>query len=205
MTDTQRSIGIVVLAAGAASRFGSAKQLAHIDGAALVRRAASAACASAAHVVVVTGAHRAAVEACLAGLPVECAFNADWESGMGSSIGCGIRALAAMQAVDAAIVALADQVAIGSSAFADLAAAYAGVPTNIVAAGYAGIVGPPCLFPRRYFGELTALRGDHGARSVLERHADSVRVLTLPAAAIDIDTQADYARLIRSGYADSAS
>jgi molybdenum cofactor cytidylyltransferase len=205
MTATQGSIGIVVLAAGAASRFGSAKQLLRVDGVAIVRRAACAARASAAHVVVVTGAHRAAVEACLAGLPVECAFNADWESGMGSSIGCGIQALAAMQAVDAAIIALADQVAIDSTAFADLAAAYAGASTRIVAAGYAGIVGPPCLFPRRYFGELAALRGDQGARSVLERHANDVRVLTLPAAAIDIDTQADYARLTRTGHADNAS
>jgi molybdenum cofactor cytidylyltransferase len=205
MTATQRSIGIVVLAAGAASRFGSAKQLLQIDGAALVQRAACAARASAAHVVVVTGAHRAAVEACLAGLPIECVFNADWESGMGSSIGCGIRALAAMPAVDAAIIALADQAEIGSTAFADLAAKSAGAPMSIVAAGYAGIVGPPCLFPRRYFGELCALRGDHGARSVLERYASDVRVLTLPAAAIDIDTQADYARLTRSRRADSAS
>jgi molybdenum cofactor cytidylyltransferase len=86
MTGMRDSIGIVVLAAGAASRFGSAKQPAQVDGAALVWRAASAACGSAAHVVVVTGAHRAAVEACLAGLPIECAFNADWESGMGRLI-----------------------------------------------------------------------------------------------------------------------
>jgi molybdenum cofactor cytidylyltransferase len=195
MTGPQDSVGIVVLAAGAANRFGSAKQLAQIDGVTLVRRAASAACASAAHVIVVTGAYRAAVEASLAGLPIECAFNADWESGMGSSIGCGIRALAALQAVEAAIIALADQAAIGNTAFDELVAAWAAAPARIVAARRGGIVGPPCLFPFRYFAELTALRGDRGARSVLERHAPEVCALDLPAAAIDIDTQADYARL----------
>jgi molybdenum cofactor cytidylyltransferase len=198
MTGKQNGVGIVVLAAGTASRFGSAKQLAPIAGAPLVRRAAAAACGQAVHVVVVTGAHRAAVEACLDGLPVQRVFNADWESGMGSSIGCGILALAAIQSVDAAIIALADQVAIGSTAFAELVAEYASAPGCIIAAGYAGVIGPPCLFPRQHFDELAALRGDRGARSVLAIHSADVRVLSLPAAAIDIDTQADYAHVNRT-------
>src|SRR5262249_31257782 len=66
------------------------------------------------------------------------------------------------------------------------------------AAGDAAIVVPTCerkrgnpvLWPRRYFAEVSALTGDVGARSVIERHADRVHLVALddPAILADVDT-----------------
>ena len=183
------NIGIVVLAAGAAKRFGSAKLVMPIEGVPLVRRAALAALEVGTQVVVVTGAHRDAVEACVADLAVTHAFNADWEGGMGCSIACGVAALRDCEAV---IIALADQPLIGRDEFAALIMAHARASGRIVAAQFDGVAGPPCLFPRQYFHALMELHSEQGARGLLMQYTDRVDTVPLPAAAVDIDTRDDY-------------
>jgi molybdenum cofactor cytidylyltransferase len=193
---TDSRIGIVVLAAGNASRFGSAKQQVPVEGVPLVRRAAEAAMNTGASVVVVTGAHRELVEENLSGLSVSLAFNPDWQLGMGGSIACGVRHLEkTAAAVDAIIISLADQPMITTTELTQLIGAHRQTPGRIVAAKYDGVLGAPCLFPRKYFNDLANLSGAHGARVVLERHADEVDALSMPMAATDIDTPEDYARL----------
>jgi len=188
-------IGIVVLAAGAATRFGSSKLTVPIDGVPLVRRAALAALGASAHVVVITGAHRAAVESCIADLAVERVFNPGWADGIGGSIACGVAALS--PSCDATIIALGDQALIGSDEFRALIAAHARAPGRIIAATYADVVGPPCLFPPAFFGELIELAGDRGARMLLQRHSHLVDALPMACAAVDIDTVDDAARFER--------
>jgi len=186
---TTERIGIVVLAAGAATRFGASKLSETMDGVPLVRRAVLAATETGAQVVVVTGAHRNLIEPCIADLPSQCAFNANWADGMGASIACGIAVLATR--CDAAIIALADQVRIGAEQFNALIAAHANSPQRIIAAQFDGVIGPPCLFPRAYFAELAELAGDRGARALLQRRADRVDSLPMPQAAVDVDTPED--------------
>jgi len=186
-------LGIVVLAAGAASRFGACKLTVPIEGVPLVRRAALAALGVGAQVVVITGAHRNLVETCLADLPVQCAFNANWADGIGASIACGIETLATR--CDAAIIALADQVLISTEQFNALIAAHTRAPARIIAAQYDGVLGAPCLFPRAYFEELTGLHGGRGAHALLQRYVDYVDFVPMPSAAMDIDTPEDYARV----------
>lgn len=55
----------------------------------------------------------------------------------------------------------------------------------------------PCVFPRRFFGELAALTGDTGGRAVWKQHADEVRFWDTPNTAefADIDTPESYQRL----------
>jgi molybdenum cofactor cytidylyltransferase len=186
-------VGVVVLAAGESRRFGAPKLLALVDGVALIRRAALAAKAVGTTVVVVIGAHRDKVEPHIADLKVERAFNPDWANGMGSSIACGVAKLDS--AIDAALIALADQPLIGKRELLRLIGAHAAAPERIIAAQFSGLLGPPCLFPRQYFDELVALGGAQGARAVLARHADRTEALPMPAAAIDIDTPQDLAML----------
>jgi molybdenum cofactor cytidylyltransferase len=187
------SVGIVLLAAGEAKRFGSSKLILPIDGVALVRRAVLAALVIDANVVVVIGAHRDSVESQVADLPIARVFNANWAAGMGGSIACGIAALPATS--DAAIIALADQALVGAPEFGVLVAEHERAPERIIAAQYSGIVGPPCLFPRQFFADLSQLSGEHGARRVLQRHAADIEVVSMPRAALDIDTADDYSAL----------
>jgi molybdenum cofactor cytidylyltransferase len=50
---------------------------------------------------------------------------------------------------------------------------------------------PPVYFPAAYFPALMALRGDSGARALLQRHA--AEVTAVPVADLgDLDTPSDY-------------
>jgi molybdenum cofactor cytidylyltransferase len=72
-----------------------------------------------------------------------------------------------------------------------LAEQWAQSKSDIVASQYAGVTGPPIVFPARCFPKLMALQGDHGARSVVAGDTGSVRAITFEDGAIDIDRSAD--------------
>ncbi|MGH8517768.1 MAG: nucleotidyltransferase family protein, partial [Panacagrimonas sp.] len=72
---------------------------------------------------------------------------------------------------------------------------HAAHPDAIVAADHGGdTLGPPCLFPARDFPALVALDGDRGARVLLRQHPERVRRVSMPRAALDVDTPEDLAR-----------
>ena len=196
MTSFQAPIGAVLLAAGEASRFGTAKQLLVIDGEPMARRMALAALAAGlSPVIVVTGAHHDQVAASLGGLDVQIVRHEDWSSGMGGSLAAGVRAIVQrVPSLSSLMVLLADQPSVGAAELKAMLQAYAGGAGRILAASYDGHRGPPCLFPRFFFDELAALRGPRGARSLLEKYADRVDAHDLPAASFDIDTPTDHAR-----------
>ena len=192
-------IGVLVLAAGAASRFGAAKQLADIGGVAMVRHCAQNALRVTARVVVVTGAHREDVEGALHGLDLSIAHNDRWSAGMGGSIAVATRmAIERFPAITGVIVLLGDQPLVSNDDLRTLVDAHRADPERIIAAFAGGVLGPPCLFPQRYFEALTMLDGADGARRVLREHADRVVALDMPNAGVDVDTPQDYAAMVGS-------
>jgi CTP:molybdopterin cytidylyltransferase MocA len=185
---------VLVLAAGSAGRFGAPKQCVHVDGVPLVRRAALAGLGVGADVVVVTGANAGAVAEALQGLPLETLHNAGWADGMGTSIACGIRHVAQNAGGRAALICLSDQPLVGTAQLQRLIDAHGETPDHIIAADHGTALGPPCIFPRRFYPELAALPGAEGARRVLAAHAADVRIVAMPEASVDIDTRDDLAR-----------
>lgn len=185
---------IVLLAAGASSRFGSMKQLQPLrEGRSLVRHAAETALATGLPVWVVTGSHAERVEAELDGLAVNALRNVDWARGMGGSLSLGA-SVAGAQA-DALIVMLADQPLVTVEDLHALLREHAAHPDSIIAAEHSdAVIGPPCLFPASDVPALIALEGDRGARVLLRHQADRVRRVAMPNAALDIDTPEDLAR-----------
>jgi len=190
----------VLLAAGAASRFGTPKQALSIDGISMVRRAAITAIkAGLAPVVVVIGAHAELVTRSLDGLDIHLADNPHWSAGMGSSLAAGVRqVLEWVPSLQAIMVLLADQPAISTVDLAHMLQRRGLRPERILAAQYDGHLGPPCIFPDRYFNELARLDGPTGARSLLERYAGHVDTYDLPSGAFDIDTPDDHASWMAS-------
>ena len=185
---------VLVLAAGAARRFGSPKQLARLGGEPLLQRAVTRATEVAGHAVtVVLGAHAADIAPMLRNSPASVVVNRQWEEGLGSSVRAGIASLAG--STEAVLITLADQVAVTGFDLKRLIAAWRQQPDWIVAASYSGQTGVPAIFPSQHFGALTGLRGDTGARQVLHRLADRCVRVPMPAAAIDIDTPEDLQRL----------
>ncbi len=187
--------GAVVLAAGGSTRLGAPKQLLEYEGEPLVRRAARAALAAgAAPVLVVVGAHADRVGAALEGIAgVRVVEHAGWSDGLASSLAAGLRALLD-EPVDAVLVTLCDQPHVGAAELASLVAECA--PARpIVAAEYAGIAGVPIVVARTHVAELLTLSGDRGAGGWLRARAALVTRVPLPAAALDVDTPEDAARL----------
>lgn len=182
----------LVLAAGAASRFGGPKQLAVVAGLVLVERAASLALACCdAGVVVVTGAHAASVERAVVQRPVRVVRNDAWAEGLASSLRCGLDALPAGAA--ACLVLLCDQPGIGVADLARLVAAWRSAPEQLAAAHYGGSPGVPAIFPRRSWPALARLQGDRGAGGLLAA-TPGLTTVPMPSAASDIDTPADLER-----------
>jgi CTP:molybdopterin cytidylyltransferase MocA len=193
---SRAGVGVLVLAAGDAGRFGSPKQCVHVDGIPLVRRAALAALEVSANVAVVTGANAEAVAPLLHGLPVETVHNADWADGMGTSLACGVRHQAQDPAVRATLICLSDQPLVGAAELRRLIEAHREAPGHIIASDHGVTLGPPCIFPRHFYPALAALRGEDGARRLLAEHATDVRAVAMPEASVDIDTPADLHRLL---------
>lgn len=185
-------VAAVVLAAGKSSRMGAAaKQLEQLAGKPLVRWAVEAALASEARpVVVVTGHEREKVAAALEDLPVELVHNPRFAEGLATSLRCGLEQLERGAPVAGALICLADMPRVTSTHLDRLIAAFDPVAAPIVVPTCQRKRGNPVLWARRYFSELRQLRGDVGARGLLEQHAEQVAFLALedPAILLDIDT-----------------
>lgn len=185
-------IAAVVLAAGASQRFGDDnKLLARIDGRTLIERVVNAlAIGGAADIVVVTGHDRTAVETALRGRPVRFAHNANWETGMGSSIGAGIAALD--ESAAGAFIVPGDVPLLSAQLVASLIGAFASTERIVYPATRAGEQRNPVLWPRRHFGALLALPRSTGAKALLQLVAsDCLAVAADDAVLSDVDTPAD--------------
>ncbi len=187
----------LLLAAGGATRFGSPKVLATFRGEPLVCRAVRLLvprCQAGVHVVVGASAAgvRGALASQLAGGSVTLVDNPGWASGLSTSLVRGVAALP--QDADAVLILLCDQPAVTADDLDALVAAWQVEPALIAAAGFSDRLGPPVIIPRSFWPQLAALRGDQGARSLLEWHAEHTTVV-MPHAALDVDTPEDLARL----------
>jgi molybdenum cofactor cytidylyltransferase len=202
-------IGLVILAAGASTRMGVAKQLLAFRGRSLLRHATEEALASACRpIVVVLGADAERLKEEISELPVRVVVNARWSEGMGTSIRTGIEALTADAGGDevvAAILAVCDQPFFSAGIIHELIAAHQRSGRALVAATYEGTRGVPALFSRSLFPELTALDGHEGARRVIQAHPDETLAVHFPEGALDVDTPEDYTRLSAMTGSGSAS
>jgi molybdenum cofactor cytidylyltransferase len=191
-------IAALVLAAGAARRFGSQKLVHPVRGEPLIRAAVDRVVAAGPEqTIVVVGRDGAAVRHALAGMPVTIVENPHPERGLSSSLRAGL-AMVPGNAV-AVLVTLGDQPIDRDEVFPALVARFGGDDAPIVAPRYQGVQGLPVLFARSVFPELEALTGDRGARSVVERDPSRVAYVDfdfpMPR---DVDTPADIAFLTDS-------
>lgn len=182
-------IAAVVLAAGGASRFGSAKQLAQLDGVPLLEHAIRAVQAVPAieRVVVVLGARAQEIRAGIDFGSAEVVVCADWATGQAASLRTGIAAV--RETADAVVLTLGDMPRITPqviACFADLAGEH-GSQTRARGV-FDGAPGHPVALGSAYFEDIASLQGDVGARDVLKRIGAYPIECAHLCSGIDIDT-----------------
>jgi CTP:molybdopterin cytidylyltransferase MocA len=171
------TVAAVVLAAGAATRFGSPKQRELLPFV-LERLLAS----PVDEIVVVEGAHELELpgDTVSQGTPARLVRCADWERGPGASLRCGLAALG--REVEAVVVVLADGPNLSPHAIERVLAHWR-THGGVVAATYAGVRGHPLVLPREQWENVPddGLQGrparlvpsdDLGAPGDVDRPAD---------------------------------
>lgn len=178
------SVAAVVLAAGASRRLGRPKQALEVGSETLLARAVRMAREAGLDPVIVVVA-----DLTLAKLlrPAEATIllNADASEGIASSIRVGIAGAKQLD-VSGAVLMTCDQVAVTSDHLRSLCAR----PDFAAGSAYAGAIGIPAYFPVSAFENLLQLRGDRGARNLLQ----NARSIATEALSLDVDTKEDLQR-----------
>lgn len=184
------SIAAVILAAGAAVRFGSTKQLADIDGKIMLQRVLDN-CQFLIDVdlYLVLGANKEDILPRLQLTQSQIILNSKWQEGMGSSIRTATTQL--QNNYDGILFVAGDQPFVQGDQLARLVGKWHASPETICAAQYQGTVGIPAIFPRHLYSKLLLLEGDRGAKNLLRENSDNMQLVEIPEAAIDIDQPED--------------
>jgi molybdenum cofactor cytidylyltransferase len=198
MEANEPKTGGIVLAAGASSRLGRAKQLLEYKGERLIDRMVGLfSKLPLDECCVVYGARRAEMEPVITQLSVATAYNPDWSTGMAGSLQTGLKTLLELDAnLSAILIALVDQPLLTITHFSAMLELHRVNPNSIIAAAYEDTQGVPAIFPSTFFPELLSQKVAVGAKKIIKKYADQVISYSCPEAAFDIDTEADYQRLL---------
>lgn len=187
------AIVAILLAAGAGTRFGGDKLVQPMtDGMWVGVRSAANLIAAGLPVLAVVKPGDAALAAALAAAGCEVSVCDNAAAGMGHSLAHGIENT---RSADGWLIALADMPRIRVSTLERLRDAVR--EGGIVAPTCNGERGHPVGFEARYLDELLALRGDAGARDVVQRHRSALRLVECgdPGVLLDIDRREDLQQL----------
>jgi molybdenum cofactor cytidylyltransferase len=194
---TSDQYAIILLAAGKSSRFGEPKQLLPYKGSTLIRSATTVALEISNLVIVVTGAEDEKIKAALHDLPVIIAYNKEFKTGIASSIREGIIvAKKEFSVLKGIILLVSDQPYISSSVLNQLIEKVKETNKGIIACAYSDTLGTPVLFQHKFLNKLLHLKGDSGAKKLIQQYMDETAIVHFPEGAIDIDTVKDYRALI---------
>ena len=184
------ALGVVLLAAGSGSRFSGTqhKLLTQVEGKSIFEWALQHAIdAQIGPIAVVYGA---------VDLPrppsaqnVNFLHNANWQSGMASSVQCGLQ-WASSLGLQSVVIGLGDQPCIPPSAWISVAQ----TASPLAVATYQGVRANPVKIHAEFFAHIPTT-GDIGARSLLRSHSELVAEVPCSGSGIDVDRAEDIDRV----------
>lgn len=185
------AIAVLILAAGKSSRMKAIKQLAKIEDKYLLEIAIEKAKAiTKTNTFCVLGANSEIIKTYINFKNVQVIYNDKYESGLSSSIVCGINFIKKTQPKTKAIfILLGDQPAIHTDYLNEMLHLYKENPSKIIASNYNGTYGVPALIPKIYFDDLLDIQGDKGAKKFLNSNMTRILSPKKTTNLIDIDTK----------------
>ncbi|MEM7085315.1 MAG: nucleotidyltransferase family protein [Bacteroidota bacterium] len=197
------NIAVLILAAGGSKRMGAPKQLLPWGDSTLLGHTVNIALQLPCNqVVVVLGAHAEEIKETILTDAVLVFEHERWEEGMGTSIAWGIsRLIKSVPEIDGILILLADQPLVTPTYLNTIMASFSPGKQQIIATSYDGQKqGVPALFDAAYLDELLTLKGDKGAREILQKYKSKLELHSAAGQLSDIDTLDDYRALYAANH-----
>ncbi len=188
--------GVMILAAGKASRMGMAKMLLPFKNRTILAHLIEEIQSVEPTIIqLVSGHYHDLIRAEINTNNVSIVHNPDYKLGMSSSIQVGLTAmLKACPSLDFLIIVVSDQPFLNSSILRSLIIKQQETAKGIIASFYNGIMGTPVLLSSAYFTHIYNLTGDKGARVILQQFPTDLETVEFEKGELDIDTVEDYER-----------
>lgn len=192
---------VVIIAAGESKRLGSPKQLLLLDKDSMLNRLIKMVQKAVDFpIYLVLGANAEKIKAQLPNVSLKIVENTEWQEGMGSSIRIGVQTVIdSANKHDGVLILVCDQPHLSETAIKDLISLQANKKSAITASFYANITGTPALFHQSVFSDLLALKGDQGAKRIIQERDQELAKLQFEMGVLDIDTPEDYQKLLKQG------
>ena len=184
------------MAAGTSSRMGRPKLTLSLNGVPLLQKVLDTLHRTEVNeIVVVLGAQAPEVRRRTEFSDEKVVVNRAFAEGMSGSIRVGLRAVE--EEAEAVLIVLGDQPLVTAATVDKLIESYRRTKALVVLPVYSGRRGNPVLFDRELFLEIEQVKGDVGAKSVVNKHAG--RVVEVPVddrgVVVDVDTPEDYSKI----------
>ncbi|MEM1611042.1 MAG: nucleotidyltransferase family protein [Sulfolobales archaeon] len=194
-------IGAVILAAGESRRMGFPKQLIEVCGEKIIRIVIRKALDVGFGDIVVVLGHMARDIARYIDdmIGIKIIVNPRYREGMSTSLIEGVKNL--RQDIEAFMVILGDQPFISKETIRKIIETYYGAEEKplMVIPTYRGLRGNPVLISSRIITDIMDLRGDVGARTLIEKYRTYIYYIETqdPGVVLDIDTKEDLERALK--------
>ena len=191
---------IIILAAGASTRLGRAKQTLPYKDSTLLNHTIEVALNSAlGPVLVVVGANQEEILPHIKNEALEIIINVEYAEGIASSIRAGIGFVQEhLKQCNDVILMVCDQPHVDQHLLKSLVNAKAATGKPIAACVYKETMGVPALFDKQFFSHLLSLNGEEGGKKILMQNQVLIATVPFPLGEVDIDTAADAEALSRT-------
>jgi molybdenum cofactor cytidylyltransferase len=190
-------ISIVILAGGRSKRMGATKQLLPWGKGTILQHVINTAVsANPAEIIVVLGHNADKIAKALKGQQVKIVVNNEFNKGMSSSLKTALRYVSPQS--DTYIFMLGDQPLVTAETLNLLISRHYSSQYGITVPVYQGEKGRPVVIASKYKEELMTLKGEIGAKQVIDNHPDDVLEVPVESKGVivDIDTQEEYKKYL---------
>jgi molybdenum cofactor cytidylyltransferase len=184
---------IIILAGGRSKRMGTMKQLLPWGDRTILQHVIDISSqVKPGEIIVVLGHNADEISKVLAGEPVKIVVNSEFSKGMSTSLKAALRHVSPES--DVYVFMLCDQPLVTVDMLKLLLSRHQASALGITVPVYQGIKGRPVVMDSKYKEELMTLKGEIGAKQVIDNHPGDVLEVPVDSeeVIVDIDTQEEY-------------